>query len=593
MHVTFRLELDPALLAQNGYWRLVMKHQLWSRSGSVHHSLVILWLAFGLIFVPAAQAADTVTVHIEGQIETVSRFTNGVTLTHQTLRDMNDSAAWDRAKTLLAQSVTYHNQHIMGWGVENPEPAPGVYHFDSLDRRIDLITSIPGATPVITLCCAPDWMKGGKPGQTDWSKLTTAPLPKHYADFARLAATIARRYPKVMYFQVWNEFKGFWDASANNWDYRAYSAFYNQVYHAIKAVRPDAKVGGFYMVIEGTGSNADRSWATRTPITSRQEQALDYWLANKAGADFICLDKKVKDDHDHTSYTEDQLMAFTHFFDDVARQVRAKTDLPIWWSEYYINGNLRDGSAVAAHTSVLSHMLRIGSSVALVWEEYNRKNALFDGAGYPLPAEQPTAWIQRYFGPGTPIYRSSSSDPFVEVLAGERKTLLINKDDAEKQVDLDGRSYNLRAYEVKLVDTPSTAMGSLTIDDTERGSGIDQFTYMGGGWQHCTGCEAAKYERSDSWNAVANEPITLAFRGTRISLYGARASHHGIGAVSIDGGAETRIDYYAATRADNQLLWTSPLLQAGLHTFTLRVSGMKNPASSGMVVTIDRVVIVP
>ncbi len=593
MHVTFRLELDPALLAQYEYWRLRMKHRLWSCSGYLHHSLVILCLALGLIFVPAAQAADTVTVHIEGQIESVSRFTNGVTYTNETLRDMSDSTALSRAKTLLAQSVTYQNQHIMGWGAGNPEPAPGVYRFGSLDRRIELITSIPGAVPVITLCCAPDWMKGGKAGETDWDKLTTAPLPEHYDDFARLAAAIARRYPKVMYFQVWNEFKGFWDRSANNWDYRAYTTFYNQVYRAIKAVRPDAKVGGFYMVIEGTGSNANRSWASSTPITSRQEQALDYWLANKAGADFICLDKKVKDYHDDTTYTQDQLMSYTHFFGDVARQIRSKTDLPIWWSEYYLNGNLRDGSAVAAHTSVLAHMLRSGSSVALVWEEHHRKNALFDGEGYQLPAYEPTVWIQRYFAPGTPIYRSSSSDPFVEVLAGERKTLLINKDNAAKQVDVDGRSYSLRAYEVKLVDTPSMASHSLTIDDTVRGSGIAQFTYIGGGWQHCTDCEAAKFERSDSWNAIANESVTLAFRGTRISLYGARAPRHGIGAVSIDGGEQTRIDYYAATRADNVVLWTSPMLQAGPHTFTLRVSGAKNPASSGTVITVDRIAIVP
>ena len=179
------------------------------------------------------------------------------------------------------------------------------------------------------------------------------------------------------------------------------------------------------------------------------------------------------------------------------------------------------------------------------------------------------------------------------MLAGERKTLLINKDNAEKQVDVDGRSYSLRAYQVALVDTPSTASGSLTLDDTVQGTGINQFHYIGADWQHCTDCETAKFQHSDSWNGVANESVTLAFRGTRISLYGAKASHHGIGMVSIDGEAETRIDYYAATRADNQLLWTSPLLQLGQHTLRLRVSGAKNPASTSTVITIDRVSIMP
>src|SRR5581483_1075781 len=166
-----------------------MKHRLWFCSSRLHRSLVIVWLALTLIVVPTAQAAGRVTVHIENQIETVSRFTNGVTLTHETLHDMSNSAALGRARTLLAQSVTYHNQHIMGWGVENPEPAPRLYHFASLDQRMELISSIPGAVPVITLCCAPDWMKGGKAGQTDWSRIEVAPQQEHYDDFARLAAT--------------------------------------------------------------------------------------------------------------------------------------------------------------------------------------------------------------------------------------------------------------------------------------------------------------------------------------------------------------------------------------------------------------------
>ena len=67
-----------------------------------------------------------------------------------------------------------------------------------------------GGTKIITLCGAPDWMKGGKAGQTDWNKLEVAPTPNHYADFAQLAKQIALRYPDVQYFQVWNELKGMW-----------------------------------------------------------------------------------------------------------------------------------------------------------------------------------------------------------------------------------------------------------------------------------------------------------------------------------------------------------------------------------------------
>ncbi len=77
-------------------------------------------------------------------------------------------------------------------------------------------------------------MKGGTPGQTDWDRLTAAPLPKHYPDFAALSAVSAHRYPDVRHFMVWNEFKGFFDEENNRWDAEAYTELYNQVYEAVK-----------------------------------------------------------------------------------------------------------------------------------------------------------------------------------------------------------------------------------------------------------------------------------------------------------------------------------------------------------------------
>ena len=75
-----------------------------------------------------------------------------------------------------------------GLGRGQPRTGPrGATTSRDLDRRIDLIRAS-GGTPVITLCCAPDWMKGGEAGvdNTDWSQaaLETAPEPAHYADFA-------------------------------------------------------------------------------------------------------------------------------------------------------------------------------------------------------------------------------------------------------------------------------------------------------------------------------------------------------------------------------------------------------------------------
>ena len=99
------------------------------------------------------------------------------------------------------------------------------------------------------------------------------------------------------------------------------------------------------------------------------------------------------------------------------------------------------------------------------------------------------------------------------------------------------------------------------------------------------------YAGTRSWSAVTNDDVTVRFYGTQIQLYGVKKSNFGIGAVSIDGGAETNIDFYAATSAGNQLLWTSPVLPNGPHTFKLRVTGTRNASSSGNVIEPDAVVI--
>ncbi len=125
----------------------------------------------------------------------------------------------------------------------------------TLDRRVALIERS-GGTPVITLCCAPDWMKGGRAGETDWTRLEVAPDPAHFGDFAALAAAVARRYPTVEYFQVWNELKGFFDPATNRWDAGGYTELYNRVYDAGKRVRPDARVGGPYVVLESAPADA-------------------------------------------------------------------------------------------------------------------------------------------------------------------------------------------------------------------------------------------------------------------------------------------------------------------------------------------------
>ena len=134
--------------------------------------------------------------------------------------------------------------------------------------------------------------------------------------------------------------------------------------------------------------------------------------------------------------------------------------------------------------------------------------------------------------------------------------------------------------------------GTLTVDDSTMGTGANQFAYSGA-WQHCTACpdgaQIGMYNNSNSWDATTNDFVTVAFNGTQIKLYAVKDTLSGVGAVSIDAGAETNVDLYSATRVGNQLVWTSPLLPAGNHTFKLRVTGTKNASSGNYFVVADRV----
>jgi hypothetical protein len=289
----------------------------------------------------------------------------------------------------------------MGWGALNPEPSPGAHEWGSLDRRMEGIVDM-GAEPVLTLCCAPDWMKGGAPGATDWGQLEVAPTPEHYDDFARLAQEAALRYPEVRHFIVWNELKGFYDSENNEWDAAGYTDLYNRVYTAVKEVRPDALIGGPYVVVDSWSEEAGTEYASaevRGPwgvLDRRPLAVIDYWLENAVGADFIAVDGGTGT-RDRGLVTSD--FASTEKFAAVTEWLRSRTDLPVWWTEVYAetsDSELGPGDArrAAVMAQALVSMARAGASVVLLWQPEASDNfksaALYtdtttaDG-GQPLP----------------------------------------------------------------------------------------------------------------------------------------------------------------------------------------------------------------
>ena len=432
--------------------------------------LVVVLVLPLLVEAETLAAAGTVSVRVDrSRAIGTSRLALGVTHMQYSLDPWGDPAAVARGKALLRQVAVYQNQHIMGFGADNPMPEPGVYDWESLDRRVALMRET-GAIPVLTLCCAPTWMVDPDwQGGTDWSQLERAPLVEHEAAFAALAQQVAQRYPEVKHFLVWNEFKGLWDAEANTWDAPRYTRLYNQIYRAIKQVRPDARIGGPYLVIEGTGSQRGH-WATAEPITRRNLEVLDYWLRHAEGADFIVLDRSVTDYHDPHRYSEAELLALTDRFATVMEAVRARTDLPIWLAEDYFVGSSDWQFQAVGLASMLYHEVVGGAAVSLRWQPQgiaggayggNDQNLFSDtrqaGGGQPFPNFEVYKLFHDHFGPGTPLYRVTVSAPEVEVLASDSHTLLINKQPEPVVVDLDGTLVTLDRYEVRVLSIAQEA----------------------------------------------------------------------------------------------------------------------------------------
>jgi len=336
----------------------------------------------------------------------------------------------------------------MDWGTENPEPKPGVYNWASLDRRVALMRSM-GATMVITLCTAPGWMKTSgedfphQTGPDSWADDRVA--DNHVGDFADLCRKVVLRYPDVKYFQIWNEYKGYWDKASDNWNFARYTDFYNRVYDAIKGVRSEAQLGGPYYPFDGP---KPKDW----PV-------IDYWFQHKHGADFVNFDGWVAGYPPSRARGEEaNKMTLTAYFGKIAEQFRARTQLPIWISEFYGGWSGDPDFTAANHASCYLHALRSGVAVALLWDaELQKWNYLFTSTktsegGRPSPHYRVVKIFNTDFGPGTQLFKARSSSPDVEVLASRTKTLLINKRDAKVAVRLDGVPLTLEPYEVRLLE---------------------------------------------------------------------------------------------------------------------------------------------
>ncbi|MET8157593.1 xylan 1,4-beta-xylosidase [Sphaerisporangium sp. NPDC005289] len=383
----------------------------------------------------------------------------GVTHTQYSADNERDEVR-SKVADLFARVPMLENQHIMGWGAGNPEPAPGKYDFRDLDRRVKLMAATK-SQPVLTLCCAPDWMKGGSEGRTNWSKIEMAPERDHFEDYAQLAATVARRYPTVTHYMVWNEFKGFWDDAHNDWDVEAYTDLYNRVYDALKAVNPKIQVGGPYIPIDSHVSSANAS-TLRGPwgaVDRRNLASIDYWLTHKKGADFIVVDgSSATNDR---GLVPDEFTALKKFSAVTAWLRQRGGDLPVWWAEWYIapdNIDWDEQHRSAVQAVAMMEFARSGTASVLYWSPQRKAGddcpgcLWTPGVGDEMPMAGLLSGFTRWFSAGAELVDLSVSDPRVQVLAVDRQMVMVNTAATALTVTVDGKSFELAPYDVKWSD---------------------------------------------------------------------------------------------------------------------------------------------
>ncbi|QRY48441.1 xylan 1,4-beta-xylosidase [Mycolicibacterium boenickei] len=374
--------------------------------------------------------------------------------------DDGDPAAVDTAQAAIKSVPMVQAQAIMGWGVDNPEPSPGSFDFRTLDRRMEFIRRS-GGVPVIVLCCAPDWMKGGEPGQTDWDRLEDAPRPEHFADFAALGAEVARRYPYVRHFLVWNEFKGFFNHQRKRWEAPEYVDLFNAVYDALKEVNPANQVGGPYLDFAQPFDESHSSPYLRGPWGSVDQRVLEafvYWAQHRKGADFVVVDGHATTGEGNT----DEFTALEKFA-AVDTWLQSQVDLPIWWAEWYVEGSRADWSdehKVALRVAAMIELAGSGAYTALYWNprpgEAGCATCLWtdtrmaDG-GEPLPFL--TDFLQRFvrsFPPGVDRRKLYIADGLI-ALASDRARVIVNTTDKKVRSVVDGRQIEFSAYETRWI----------------------------------------------------------------------------------------------------------------------------------------------
>ena len=128
--------------------------------------------------------------------------------------------------------------------------------------------------------------------------------------------------------------------------------------------------------------------------------------------------------------------------------------------------------------------------------------------------------------------------------------------------------------------TPAAALvGVVYVEDQAAGVTFDRWV---------TGFSGSYSGGTYVYGRWTNTELSARFTGSKVRWRGPRQPGYGKAEVYIDGMYRQTVDCYAAVGTLSDTIFESTVLADTTHTIEIRLTGAKNPASSGNVVVVDR-----
>lgn len=409
----------------------------------------------------------------------VSNYVTGVVHTERSLDSWGNPTAIAAGRAILPVASDYEVQHVMGFGTTTPsvDSTHRDYVASNLDDRVTDVM-VDAGVKVIVFALAPAWMREVPAGVTPIDDFTPegwyyAPVhATHLAEWADLCADIATTYSDVDAFFVWNEMKGHFLSGPQRWDYERYTTMYNAVWTAVKAVRPDALIGGPYTNLSTGGPASIVQHPAWGWVDQRILDVIDYWMANKLGADMLVVDgtNSVPNGLDTIGSEFGKFRDFYAWFR--AKGGEAAT-LPIWIAEHYayppgasLSSNSGDIPKYPAFWAIgTMEVIGAGYGPTMLWGPQGFDNDT-DGISFPLGlytdtqmvgGGQPTALtpivelFHDTFVTGQPVWRPDTGNTNIVGLGTATKCILANRANSSQSTSGFTPPTTLSAYEVRAV----------------------------------------------------------------------------------------------------------------------------------------------